>query len=153
MSNTILQLESVISDIIKRDNACHTKFDYINGNRYNALGHQDSGFTELKITTYNPKKDETFLLFSIKHGYASGPIPTNDIRNEEDALRVALDWIRSHSEEEYSHTIVWTKKGAASKSFVSYFYAKNAFDALLKFYDGKDKNEYVVYEIKLNPIA
>ena len=54
--NTKLNLEATISNIIFYNNGCHTNFEY-----------KTTEFSqrELKITTYNPKKDETFLLFSI----------------------------------------------------------------------------------------
>ena len=130
--NTKLNLEATISNIIFYNNGCHTNFEY-----------KTTEFSqrELKITTYNPKKDETFLLFSI--------LDTSD----ESALLKVLDWIKGHTQQEYSHTVVWTKIGSGSKTYVSYFYTKNALEALLKFYDNKDRSEYIVYEVKLNPIA
>lgn len=137
METKIFQLESLISDHIMKDNGCHTHFDYVK----NPL---NGNFKSLRVTTYNPKKDEKFLLKSI------------EAKDEIEALSIILEWVKTHtmSDTEFSHTILWAKRGETSvKTYISHFYAKDALDALLKFYHDKDRSGYIIYEVKINPIS
>ena len=65
-------IESLISDFIRKDNGCTTHFDY---NRSSV----DNSLKSIRVTTYNPKKDEKFLLIEI---------PCSD---EEDGLKSIFD--------------------------------------------------------------
>jgi hypothetical protein len=131
-------LESEISDFIKKDNGCNTHFDY---NRSNI----DNSLKSIRVTTYNPKKQETFLLIEI-------PCTNEDMIIE--SLKQISSWVRTHSisDQEFSHTVLWAKKGDAH-TYKSYFYATNARKALDKFFYDKSEAEYVIYEVKINPIA
>jgi hypothetical protein len=130
-------LESEISDFIKRDNGCNTHFDY---NRSNI----DNTLKSIRVTTYNPKKQETFLLIEI---------PCQD-EGLIEGLKQISSWVRTHSisDQEFSHTVLWAKKGDAHP-YKSYFYATNARKALDKFFYDKSEAEYIIYEVKINPIA
>lgn len=134
-TNKQMLLESEIFDFIKKDNGCNTHFEYIKSSIDNSL-------KSIRVTTYNPKKQETFLLIEI---------PCFDVV---DGLIQVNSWIKTHniSDQEYSHTILWTKKGEP-QTYKSHFYATNARKALDKFFYDKSESEYIIYEVKINPIA
>jgi len=126
MEKKKIELESRISEIIKMDNKCHAHFEYNKSN--------------ITITTFNPIKNETFLLLNIP------------CSNEVEGLEKALIWVKEHSREEVSHTVIWTKRGEAS-TYKSYFYASNMRKVIDKFYHDKNELDYIIYEIKVNPIS
>ncbi len=130
-------LESEISDFIKRDNGCITHFDY---NRSN-----ENSLKSIRVTTYNPKKQETFLLIEI-------PCKDEDMIIE--SLKQISSWVKTHSisDQEFSHTILWGKRGEP-QTYKSYFYSTNARKALDKFFYDKSELEYIIYQVKLNPIS
>lgn len=134
-TNKQMLLESEIFDFIKKDNGCSTHFEY---NRSQI----DNSLKSIRVTTHNPKKQETFLLIEV---------PCDDAI---DGLLKVNSWIKTHniSNEEFSHTVLWTKKGESS-TYKSHFYATNARKALDKFFYDKSESEYVIYEVKINPIA
>ena len=131
----ILFFENEISSFIKEDNGCSTHFEY-------NKSHIDNSIESIRVTTYNPKKNETFLLIEI---------PCDD---EVDGLKSVLDWIKSHklTSQDISHTILWMKKGEGV-TYKSYFYATSVRKALDKFFFDKKEDDYIIYEVKMNPIA
>lgn len=134
-TNQVMLLESEIFDFIKKDNGCTTHFEY---NRSTI----DNSLKSIRVTTFNPKKQETFLLIEI---------PCVELI---DGLKQVNNWIKTHSisDQEFSHTVLWAKKGESSH-YKSYFYATNARKALDKFFYDKSESEYIIYEVKINPIS
>lgn len=122
-----------IQDQIMRDNGCFAQYE---------LNDKD-GYKSIRVTTHNPKKQETFLLVEMA------------CQNEIDGLKKVSTWIKNYnlSSEEFSHTIIWSKVGEGGKTYKSYFYAKNARKALDKFFYDKDEDAYIIYEVKINPVA
>ena len=78
-------------------------------------------------------------------------IPCDD---EVDGLKSILEWIKSHklSSQDISHTILWMKRGEGV-TYKSYFYATSVRKALDKFFFDKKEDDYIIYEVKMNPIA
>jgi hypothetical protein len=134
-TNKQMLLESEISDFIRSDNGCSTHFEY------NKLA-IDNSLKSIRVTTFNPKKQESFLLIEIS---CSDPV---------DGLIQVNNWIKTHniSNQEYSHTVLWSKRGDP-QTYKSYFYAVNARKALDKFFYDKSESEYNILEVRINPIA
>jgi hypothetical protein len=54
-----------------------------------------------------------------------------------------------------SFTVNWSKKenGTLGSYNTSYFYCHDITEVISKFFAGKSVRDYVIYEIKLNPIS
>lgn len=93
--------------------------------------------------TINDKTNEKFLL----------KIVTADSQVE--AMQQILEYVEKSINSTSSFTVRWSKKenGQLGDSNLSYFYCHDVLDVVNKFFDGKSVNDYVIYEIKLNPIA
>jgi len=137
-------LERKIYNVIKSDNGCETYVEFEvmetmnKGDITNSI--VSHTYLEARAITYNPIKQESFLLVKVI------------AENEMDGLRKVLDYILTHRSFNYSHTLTWSnKKDGVTKT--SYFYAKDAMEALEKFYHDKDRGNYIVYNVKLNPIS
>ena len=94
----------------------------------------------LDLVTVNPKHDQSFLFHSITG--------TDKI----DALKKMLEYIDQHYHNESSLTIQWIKVGD-NKLHTSYFRAQNMYEALDKFYYGRDMGSYKIFSITLNPVS
>lgn len=101
---------------------------------------QKNETVRLDLVTVNSKHDQSFLFHSI--------IGTDKI----DALKKMLEYIDQHYHNESSLTIQWIKIGE-NKLHTSYFRAKNMYDALDKFYYGRDMGSYKIFSITLNPVS
>jgi len=100
---------------------------------------------KVKVSTFNPLREEFFTLISVKSE-----------SSVEDALKKALIYIKTHRVEYNSFTVVWAKKqnqAHQTKPEPSIFYCNSIRHVLDKFYDGKDEDMYIIYEIKMNPIS
>ena len=126
-------LEAEILEEVRKTNPRHTvHFDYSNTER-------------VKVTTFNPLLSESFMLASVKVEEST-----------EKALREVLNYVKTHREEYNSFTVIWAKKlkeAGDPKPAPSVFYCNSIRQVLDKFYDGKDEDMYIIYEIKMNPIA
>lgn len=136
------ELENEIANIIKNDNGCETRFEYesvtnIKNHNFNTTTLYEE---EVRAMTFNPKTNESFLMFK-----ATG---VSEIK----ALENILDYVKNHRVTYYSHTILWSNKRDNMMN-TSYFYAKDAFEALSKFYHGKNREDYNVFEVKMNPLS
>jgi len=133
METNILFLETTISEYIRKDNGCSVHFDYFK---------EDDNVTSIRATTFNPKKEESFLLIEIP------------CSNEEEGLKSILDWVKSHTgiKNCSSFTVIWTKRGEYN-TFKSYFYAENVRRLLDKFFFDKNEDEYVIHQVIMNPIS
>lgn len=143
------RLEVEISTIIRNDNGCETHFEYesvpfIHKSDPIEQGYGSASFIatlqEVRAITTNPITKASFLLFK-----------TTD-ETEVDGLNRILEYVKYHKNVYYSHTIKWSSK-KDNNVVVSYFYGKDAMEALEKFYHGKVRAEYNVYEVKMNPLT
>lgn len=135
MTNTEFILEEQIKDIIQNDNKCQVRFLY---NRVTKESYT------VDVITINPINGESFLM---KSEYS----PTSDFTT---ALENIKEYVMNSKNNYNSYTVLWKKVGE-SHSNVSYFYGRDMFEILNKFYTGKEniKNNYSIYDIKLNPIS
>ncbi|MES2621012.1 MAG: hypothetical protein V4615_09175 [Bacteroidota bacterium] len=101
---------------------------------------QKNETVRLDLVTVNPKHDQSFLFHSITG--------TDKI----DALKKMLEYIDQHYHNESSLTIQWIKVGE-NKLHTSYFRAQNMYEALDKFYYGRDMGSYKIFSITLNPVS
>ncbi len=101
---------------------------------------QKNEIVRLDIVTVNPKHEQSFL-FRTQTG-------TDKI----DALQKVLQYIDEHYPSENSMTIQWIKMGD-NKLHTSYFRAQNMYEALDKFYYGRDMSQYKIFSIALNPVS
>jgi hypothetical protein len=126
IDNVIIQLEDEISKLVYSDNGRTVHFEYCgSGNQVNAY-------------TYNKTNRETFLL---KKAIGS---------SYQECLEKILIYIKENEKSYDSYTVIWSRKGRNERN-MSYFYCTDVIDVINKFFDGKDKKLYIVYEIKMNP--
>lgn len=95
---------------------------------------------KLDLFTINPRHDESFLFHSI-----SG-------ETKVDVLQEMLDYAAKSSQQEQSFTVQWTQRGSG-ELHTSYFRAHSMYEVLDKFFHGREKHEYVLFSITMNPIA
>jgi hypothetical protein len=101
---------------------------------------QKNETVRLDLVTVNPKHDQSFLFHTITG--------TDKI----DSLRKMLEYIDQHYHQENSMTIQWIKVGD-NRLHTSYFRASNMYEALDKFYYGRDMSQYKIFSIVLNPVS
>ena len=101
---------------------------------------QKNETVRLDLVTVNPKHDQSFFFHN-----TTG---TDKI----DALKKMLDYIDQHYHNESSMTIQWIKIGD-NKLHTSYFRAQNMYEAMDKFYYGRDMSQYKIFSIVLNPVS
>lgn len=130
---SVIELTGKIQKEIHRDNQRTTTFVH------------DEKTNGVKVFTYNDITRTSFLLIDIPK--ASSKI---------EALQAVLDYLQSHTEQDFSYTVMWARRGTGSTE-KSYFHAKNILELAEKFYAQpdssgakKDPAEYIVLEIKLN---
>lgn len=127
-----LKMEINISEKVRKDNGCEVRFEYLNihGNR-----------CQITARTFNPKTEEIFVLTT-----ATG-----------DSERICLEtidkYIETVKDNESTFTVEWARKGDNAIRHESYFRCNDVKDVCDKFYSDKKREEYIVYEIKMNPIA
>lgn len=148
------KIENEIAAIIKDDNGCETRFECENvtftkaitttvndkGKEFEWPATQFIFLKEVRAITFNPITKESFLLYK---GVAS---------DEVEGLNKILYYVKNHRTTNYSHTVTWSNK-KEGKTYTSYFYAKDALQALEKFFHGKIREEYTIFNVKLNPLA
>lgn len=140
MDSDILKLEHEISTVIQKDNgsSVHFKYDV-------SVPHKGTDPEEeytVRAYTVNNKTKEPFLL-KIGRG-----------KTKEDALQTILSYVLKAKQDFGSFTIIWNKKnGRESIKNTSYFYCQNILEALEKFFDDKSTDDYIIYEVKANPIS
>jgi hypothetical protein len=127
MDNKIIKLEDKIATLILLDNQRSVHFEYENNLMVSAY-------------TYNSTTRETFLL---KKEVGLSYI---------DCLEKILEYVKSSQTSYNSYTVIWNRKGRSERN-VSYFSCRDILEVVDKFFEGKDKNLYLVYEIKMNTIS
>ena len=134
-NENVLDLEHQISELIRNGRSgCHASFRY---------SHQGPK-VRTKLVTWNPKHRSTFLVHEVE---ASSRIDTL-----KDLLIYVKDKIR---DQERPYTVKWYFKHSKNtndlKLVTSHFYATDLYSLLDKFYYDKNKDDYQIVEIKLNP--
>ncbi len=148
-ANRIIELEDRISKVVFNDNKRSVRFDYKTLEYEVSINRVESGQPEYRPVskkqvfayTHNTENDETFIL----------KIVTAD--TFESGLKEILQYVENHKKSMSSFTVKWAKKGNGSKSESSYFYCEDMVEVMTKFFEGKDRADYIIYEVKLNPIA
>ena len=130
MNDRIIKLEHDIASFINKDNGATVHFEYATSP---SINEQVSAFT-VNATTKEP-----FLL-----KWASG-------KTKEEALESVLSYVKEQKGLS-SFTVIW-KKIDVNKTETSYFYCHDVRDVIDKFFTKKDSADYIIYEIKMNPIA
>ncbi len=138
MDKSKIALEDEISRVIMAENGCTTHFEYKDTFSKRL---SDPALRQITVMTYSKEKQASFLL---KEVVAS---------TDEEGLKEILKYAKSHKDDYVSFTVVWVKKGDGNKSEKSYFYCKDLFDVLEKFYFKKNREDYVIYEVKMNARA
>ena len=98
------------------------------------------GKIQLDLVTVNPFHRQSFL-FNSEVGV-----------DKLDALKKMLTYVKNYRSKENTYTIQWVD-GGASDLQTSYFRAKNMYEALDKFYYGRDINSINIFSIVLNPLS
>jgi len=132
MQKQILSLEDKITRLIKSENkTIHFDYEFIDS------------VAKVSAYTFNPNTGETFLLKESK-GVSSL-----------EALQKIYDYVEASKETMNSFTVNWTKLENVKLGCynTSYFYCHDITEVISKFFAGKSIKDYVIYEIKLNPIA
>lgn len=138
MKQSKIALEDEISRMIMSDNGCTAHFDY-SDSEFKPRLLKEGTKRKIIVLTYNSIKKETFLFKEV------------EANNDEEGLKEILNYAKSHKDDYDSFTIVWTKKGVVNSSEKSYFYCKDLLEALEKFYFNKTREDYLIYEAKMNP--
>ncbi len=140
MQTNILSLEDKITRLIKAENKT-VHFDY----EAETITTDDSVEYIAKVSayTFNANTGETFLLKSEKG------------ESSLEALQKIYNYVESNKETMSSFTVHWTKleNGKLGSYNTSYFYCHDITEVISKFFAGKSIKDYVIYDIKLNPIA
>jgi hypothetical protein len=102
---------------------------------------QKEQIVKLDLVTVNPKHEQSFL-YSSSRGI-----------DKVDALKKMLEYVLEHHKYENSYTIQWITLGGDAGLNTSYFRAKNMYEALDKFYFGRDIASYKIFSINLNPVS
>jgi hypothetical protein len=147
-------MESSLNKIVKIQHEIDSLLNKKNGVTCHFI---DDGY-ELKLVTYNPTHGETFLL----HGEPTKDSISSDIVNVK-VYEKMLTYVKTlfnetlqspdHKINNKSYTVIWNKSDGVENK--SYFYAKDMWDVLSKFYYGKHliKDSFNILEIKQNPSA
>jgi carbamoylphosphate synthase large subunit len=98
------------------------------------------GKTKLNLITINRRHNQSFLFHS--------ELGVDKL----DALQKMLDYVRNYREVENSFTIQWRAE-QDKELHTSYFRARNMYEALDKFYFGRDQANVIVYTVSLNPLT
>lgn len=138
MNRQIFDLERKISETIKQDNNRSVHFEY-NKSLVNEHGMILKPF-KVSAWTFNNINNESFLL------------KCEEGESYADCLFKILDWLENVPKSKDYFTVRWKKIGVDGLN-VSYFQCKDVIELVEKFYEGKNINEYQIFEIKMNPIS
>lgn len=126
-----LKLKHEILNIVKSDNGCYVSFDY----------KSDDGKQTVRAFTVNPNRGN--IPFLLKEATAD---------TQEEALKQILDYLKRKSDMS-SFTITWNEANSSTPIKKSYFYCHDALEAIQKFFVDKNVVDFIIYEVRLNPIA
>ena len=136
------EAESAIQEIIKKDSDCTCHFNYLVSNsQFNIKK------IKLELVTFNTNHKTQFLLHTIE---AENKIKAaNMMYKHVYQLKNNLTLINSPFS---SYTVEWFNK-SENKMNKSSFYGHTIEEILQKFYYGKSRNNFIIYNIRLNPIS
>ena len=144
--NTIISLEAQIIKVLNEKN------NWINVISSPVTVHFDYDQTSpntciLRLITNNSSHNTAFILHQVKLSCA---IP---MTAKAEALKVMLDYVKQDAKpkELLSYTVKWFNKNKVHKIIQSYFYGYTLLDVCEKFYFDKNKLDYVITNISLNP--
>ncbi len=130
---SIEKLENIVINHINKNNSNKCTVDFV----YSPSEHQGM---DLYVITHNPVHKNNFL-FSKTWGVS-----------EFDALQKCVDKLdKPDKPSENNYTVTWEKIGGTTQN--SYFTGIDIEEVLKKFYFQKVKEEYIIFNIKLNPIS
>ncbi len=95
---------------------------------------------KLSLITVNPTHEQSFLYHATKG------------IDKIDALKKMSQYVLEFRKNEDSYTLQWMQHGAG-ELHTSYFRANDMYQALDKFYYGRDMASYKIFSIYLNPIS
>ncbi len=142
----VLKLEMEITNLIQKDNGNAVHFEYVKtldsaNNKLLLKEFKEPNVEHVVMAfTTNKNTQEQFLLKSVQ------------ALSIEEALKTILDYVR-RQHEFGTFTITWSKRGSSGTTNRSDFYCHDIVDAIGKFFTGKDVKDYIIYEVKSNPIS
>lgn len=145
-TSTCVTLEYEIMELVKNDNGNTVHFEWV----------PDAYNLTLFVRTYNPKNNSVFLMYTDK---CQGTTSYSRI----ELLKRTIKYLKtvSSSKDLNSYTVTWAKKNTATvdsecekpfELFTSYFYGSDILDVWAKFMESKNRHDYIVYSIKVNPV-
>ena len=143
-------LEAKISSLLKsEDKSIYFEYTWEESSNLPNVGSLANINFEVKqfavVTAYtvNLKMAETFLLKRVVD------------KDHLSALQSIYEYVASNKETMNSFTVMWSKKekGVLGSTNKSYFYCHDIKEVIEKFFTNKSVKDYVIYEIKLNPIS
>ena len=133
----IALIKKEIEDIVKKGNGSTVSYDM-----------DDSSF---KAYTLNPVHNSVFLLYEV---VCDKKLKKNEMKLK--ALRLILNFVKNTTKSTlaYSYTVKWRNlTDIESGQHTSYFNVTDIEELAKKFYVKKNKHDYVIDNIKLNPIS
>ena len=127
--NKIIELEDKIIEIVRKDNGAIVHFTY----------EKDGDNWKVTSFTYKANSGTSFILRVVEG------------TSKENALSEILGFLKDSKIGVNSFTVNWCRKGGNQQ--ISYFHCKDVIEVCDKFFTGKDKSDYIIYTIKLNPIS
>jgi hypothetical protein len=151
MENSKVFWENRFIELFDKDNAdkCTVHFEYdskkIRPIKSPAMGMDivEVDAYSLIINTFNPKKGASFRLMEVL-----------DCKTEEEAIQKAFqELVSMYKQESYQpYTLEWGKSGQV-QILKSYFYAKNEYEVLNRFYAENSPETVTFYSLRVNPIS
>lgn len=143
------ELENQITQLLESDGKTVSfKYDWVdiptkNIGQLSNIRNQEFQKAEVAAFTKNKTTGETFLLKST----------IGDTHTE--CLQKILDFLNKANQTMSVFTVHWAKKenGQLGPYNTSYFTCHDIVEVVNKFFAGKSVKDYVIYDIKLNPIA
>ena len=142
----VIEIEGEITETIRKTNGCLTHFEYVFenvGNNPTNINVSYGSKTVLNICVYtqNPNTKEIFLLKKVS---------TNN--DKISGLEEILKYVKEHKKNNDSYSIHWSRKPSTHMN-ISYFYCRDVYEALEKFSYNKNKDDYTIYDVKMNPMS
>jgi hypothetical protein len=145
-----MEIEDKIAKIIQKEgNTVHFIKDWVEPYQGRIGELSNIQFVEYKMRakvsafTLNSVTKETFLLKEV----------TGETHLE--CFNKILDYVEHTKESMNSFTVHWSKKenGTLGSYNTSYFYCHHILEVMDKFFANKDVKDYVIYDVKLNPLS
>lgn len=147
--NTKKELESEIRNFLIADGKTTTfNYDWVdlpNGKigQLVDLSRQNYQKAEVSVITTNIQTNEKFLLKSV----------IGDTHNE--CLSQILEYLTTSKNQINSFTVHWSKieNGQMGSYNTSFFYCHDLLELAIKFFTGKNTKDYMIHDVKLNPLS